>query len=383
MIIFALMKKNFSDILCELDRVQDSAVKEKLPHWAGAASLEFPSKLSLEQCSGSDAALHKAGLVSGRVADLTGGLGADSWAFAKNGCTVDYFEMKPELAAAAQRNFEELGVSERITVHCSRTDAASVSALGNYDCIYLDPARRDSAGKKVFLLEDCSPNVLELIPLLWEHCSRIMVKLSPMADISMLARRLGDGLREIQIVSLRGEVKELLCLLEKGCADEPVIRVVDCRSGEDFSFTASEEASAAAVYVSGQFCGRRLFVPGAALMKSGAFKLLSQRCSLEKFAPSTHLYLGSGSILNDLGKWYDILEVLPFGKTSFSSIAERFPDADVTARNIPMTSAQLKERIHSSKKAPGSCAGDHIHVFAFSSLEDRLILICRHASGNS
>ncbi|MBP9998630.1 MAG: hypothetical protein KBS67_05235, partial [Bacteroidales bacterium] len=212
------MKKSFAQILEGIDSRSSAKMASKLPSWH-AAGCTAPSSLAIEQCSSEAAAMYKAGLTGpggGCIADLTGGLGVDCHAFAQRFRKVLYFERNQVLADEARRNFARLGAGN-IEVSCLETGKEFLEggALGQMDWIYLDPARRDAAGKKVFLLEDCSPNVLELLPLLWEHSPRILLKLSPMADISMIRSRLGACLKEIHVVGLGGEVKELLCILEK------------------------------------------------------------------------------------------------------------------------------------------------------------------------
>ena len=213
------MKRSFADILQGLDSDRAQKVARKLPEWA-AVGAEIPSALALEQCSSSATAGYKAGLAAadvppeaarmGTVLDLTGGLGVDSWAFSRVAERVVYFERKKELAEAAQRNFERLGAAN-IEVRCETVTPET--ELPEADLIYADPARRDAAGRKVFLLEDCTPDILTLLPMLLRKAPTVLLKLSPMADLAMLADRLGSALREIHVVELDGEVKELLCLL--------------------------------------------------------------------------------------------------------------------------------------------------------------------------
>ena len=225
------MKRSFADILQGLDSDRAQKVARKLPAWAAVDGLEIPSALSLEQCSSSATAAYKASLAGQAVStsgfaaalpdpiepcpistilDLTGGLGVDSFAFSQVAERVVYFERNAELAAAAGRNFARLGAGN-IEVRCE--EVTPETELPEADLIYADPARRDAAGRKVFLLEDCTPDILTLLPLLLRKAPAVLVKLSPMADLAMLAERLGPALREIHVVECDGEVKELLCLL--------------------------------------------------------------------------------------------------------------------------------------------------------------------------
>ena len=225
-------------------------LRGKLPSWYAVPSLHYPLPLSAEQCSSEETALYKASIICNqaddkrsrccvpktvpptaheweghipeRIADLTGGLGVDAWAFSRVCEKVLYNEMKPELVAAAEHNFKELGV-ENVEISNRVIEKGKVKdILGDFkaDVIFLDPARRDDVGRKVFMLEDCSPNVLELLPELYDACPKIMLKLSPMADITAVCRQLA-GVKEVHVVEADGECKELLLLLEKGLVQDP------------------------------------------------------------------------------------------------------------------------------------------------------------------
>jgi len=198
-------------------------VRSKLPSWYLHAGIIYPTRLCAEQCSSEETAGYKASVLSRvvgegfKVADLTGGLGVDSVAFAGVASEVLYNEMNPSLAAVAPGNFAELGVNN-IVVHSQELSAGSLGEiLGDFrpDVIFLDPARRASDGRKVFLLEDCSPDVLKLKDDLLAAAPFLFLKLSPMADISMAVGRLGN-VKEVHVVAYGGECKELLLLLERG-----------------------------------------------------------------------------------------------------------------------------------------------------------------------
>lgn len=363
-------------------------LKAKAPSWYSEAGLIYPARLSAEQCSSEETAEYKARLAgrllsgSGRcgdtvspedrkwkIADLTGGLGVDSFAFSKMAGEVLYNEMNPTLAMAAKHNFGILG-AENITV-CSKmvvpeaqardsisvpegTCAATASELlGDFspDMLFLDPARRDTSGKKVFLMEDCRPDILSLKKELLSLSRFVMVKLSPMADIDMATGRLGKECREVHVISSAGECKELLVILERGWEGECTIYAYS--KGTSFSFTRKEEASALPEYPcsTGQAADAGiLFEPGKSIMKSGAFNLLCNRLGLVKLGKSTHYYIPSGNgavppeTLGKYGKVYRIGKVVPMNNRSIKDIGKEYPEADVTARNVPMTSEELSKK---------------------------------------
>ena len=407
------------------------------------------------------------------ILDLTGGLGVDSWALSQVAERVVYFERNEDLAAAAGRNFQRLGAGN-IEVRCETVTPQT--ELPEADLIYADPARRDAAGRKVFLLEDCTPDILTLLPMLLKKAPAVLLKLSPMADLAMLSERLGPALHEIHVVECDGEVKEILCLLLRdNVSPEPDILVArlnasrggssplqnfalrahpsqtgawappvheatgghgfagktspdvpprgagvppmaaddmqlgaDAADGDVLRFRVSEERAAEAVYAAGVQPGEVLLEPCPALLKAGAFRLPCTRWGLSKLAPSTHLYLapnlpgtkkgqnvpgnqlfdipgagtgeiapgnekfaspgaGTGEIApgNRFFKAWRVIEVLPLGSAAFKTLRKSYPRADVTARNLPLGSAELQKRL-------GVASGGTVHIFG-----------CRLADGSS
>ena len=360
------MKRSFADILGDVAALQRKKVEAKLPGWADVDGLEFPDALCLEQCSGTAAAIHKASFIPEgcRIADLTGGLGVDSWAFSRRASAVLYFERNAVLQEAAARNFIRLGADGIVTVNAEVSPEGGpwLQALREFkpDWIYADPARRDGLGKKVFLLEDCRPDIAALLPLLYENAGNILLKLSPMADISMLASRFSGHLRELHVVGLGGEVKELLCLLSAQEREGWTVSVEDAAGGtQAFSFSPGEEAAAEAVFHGPDGLeGLLLHEPTAPMMKAGAFKLPCSRFGMEKLGSSTHLYVAPSAIPEARGlfKLFRIMEVVPLNKASLKEIGKKYPRAEVSAKGIPKSSEELRTRT-------GCRTGSDIHVF--------------------
>lgn len=365
-------------------------IRTKLPSWHACPGLIFPKKLSAEQCSSEETAMLKASIAARLlpqekplIADLTGGLGADDWAFCKAGFLVHYNEMDPALCEAAAANFRTLGCPEitisnrQVTPEDTPRDILSMTGGRHPDMVFADPARRDSAGKKVFLLEDCSPDILQLKDMLLEASPLLMVKLSPMADITMVRTRLGDRCREIHIIASKGECRELLAVLQRDWTGSTEYYAWEGPT-DPFVFTAEEKENAKARIYDPQTRrlpedntditskSRLLFEPGKALLKAGAFELISQREGLTKLSRSTHLYLAdedSTSLprLMQMGKVFRIEAVYPLSKSGIREAARTYGRTDVTARNIPMTSEALKERLH--KESTAASAAEGLHMF--------------------
>ena len=329
-------------------------LREKVPQWYAVPSLRFPLRVSGEQCSSTETARYKAAVAAaaakGCLADLTGGLGVDSWAFAQVFDRVLYNEMRPELADAARYNFAELGLSN-VTVSCAELAAGKLPLiLGSFhpDILFLDPARRAMDGRKVFRLEDCQPDVLQLLPELLSACPLVLLKLSPMADISLVCKQLGC-VKAVHVVGAEGECKELLLLLERDYAGPYTLTV--------YSNGAVAEISAPSGEPPAQVSPAWLFEPGKALLKAGAFSWPCQY-GLQKLGQHTHAYLSAAPVeaLNPFGKWYEILEVTPLNNRSIKELGKKYTRAEVTARNIPLTSDQLRAKL-------GVKSGGEVHIF--------------------
>ncbi len=372
-------------------------LRDKVPEWYAVPSLVFPFRVSGEQCSSTATARYKASVVRGRrIADLTGGLGVDSWAFAQVFEEVLYNEMRPELAEAATHNFRELGLTN-ITVRnyalvpsvIPGPDRVSPEAcvsqiLGSFhpDVLFLDPARRAADGRKVFRLEDCQPDVLQFLPELLAACPRILLKLSPMADITLVCKQL-SCVKAVHVVAADGECKELLLVLEKDWSGPHTLTIVEDGAAVD---VPDFGPSTAKTYPN---CGRPplfwdvyrtepgslLFEPGKALLKAGAFDLPCQ-FGLSKLGQHTHLYTGEDipAELRPFGKTFKILEMMPLDKRAIKIIGQKYPQADVTARNIPLTSDQLRAKL-------GVRSGGDVHIFGLHSdaLHSNLLLVVQRA----
>lgn len=354
-----VLKPSFRNILEQQRLSQRRKMDAKVPLWA-SAELEYPTGLCTEQCSSAESASYKASILKSlgcsRVADLTGGLGVDSAAFAGVCSKVLYNEMDPVLERAVEGNFKKLGISN-VLFSCAELSLETLpEILGEFspEAIFLDPARRSLSGSKVFRLQDCTPNVLLLEDALLQASPRLLLKLSPMADISLVASQLGSRVAEFHIVGASSECKELLALLDRSAHDEYSITVHEADA--DFRFLPSQERAARCEFsLEGEF----LFSPSKALGKSGAFKLIGERFGLKTFGCSSHLYL-SNEPKAPLGKWFRILDIRHLDKRSIAQIGKEYPLAEVTARGIPLTSEQLRQRL-------GVKAGGDIHIFGLHS----------------
>ncbi len=352
-------------------------LRDKVRKWYEEPRLVFPLKLSAEQCSSSATGRYKAelaGRIAGKdpwtIADLTGGLGVDSWFFSSRSEKVLYNEMQDILCKAARHNFMVLNAMN-ISISNETAQPGCIGQLLNGfkpDIVYMDPARRGEGGRKVFLIEDCTPDVLTLKDEIFTHARHILLKLSPMADISMVCSRLGSSCREVHVVASAGECKELLIWLDRewnGGHEITAVEIKNDGSYSEFRFSPSDEKAAAPHLSGSPFLQERwLFEPGKALMKAGAFNLISERFGICKLGASTHYYIiddvAKADELKDHGKVFRIIRCEPLDKRSIKSAGKDYPKAEVTARNIPMDTETLRKKL-------GVSSGDDIHIFGLRS----------------
>ena len=367
-------------------------LKGKVNEWHDNPSLIFPVRLSAEQCSSSATAQYKASLADRimaggewKIADLTGGLGVDSWFFSQKAEKVLYNEMQTVLCDSSRHNFKALGADNievsNAAVGNSADETSPSALLGDFrpDIIYMDPARRGEGGRKVFLIEECTPDILTLKDELFTISRHILVKLSPMADISMACGRLGPCCREVHIVATGGECKELLIWMDREWNGEYSVHAIELPAGyplsepAQFSFMPSEELALPFILKDDDNTPMYLFEPGKALMKAGAFNLISTRFGITKLGRSTHYYVFDDpekiQEIRGSGKIYQIMKWEPLNKRSMKEAGKDFPKAEVTARNIPMDTDTLRKKL-------GVTSGDDAHIFGLKS--DRLgnLLLC-------
>lgn len=339
-----LSKRSDIDAAFALRQIEGwQRLSRKAPTWAAVEALLYPPRLSLEQCSGEAAARYKRHVVEQLIGhgetmvDLTGGLGIDFSFVAPLFRHAIYVERQEELCRLARHNFPLLGLDHAEVVHADGID--TLRTLPPVDLLFLDPARRDTAGRKTVRLEDCEPDVGTLLPLLLEKARFTLLKLSPMLDLQSAIRQLGC-VCQAHIVAEGGECKDLLLLLSK----EPAPLVVHCiNDRQSFSFTPQEEETAAPVYAAS--VKKYLFEPNAALLKAGAFKLVAVRFGLEKLHPNSHLYTSDQRPPCFPGRVFEVCATSGFGKKELQQFCRSTERANLTVRNFPASVAELRRRL--------------------------------------
>jgi 16S rRNA G966 N2-methylase RsmD len=303
--------------------------KKKLPSWFKNDAILYPPNLNIEQSSSELMASYKKQFFKGlkTSVDLTGGFGVDSWAIAQEADKHTYIEPNVELLEIVKSNFSALKIQN--TEFKISTAEDWLEQNQEVDAIYLDPSRRVE-GQKKFKLTECVPDVVALQERMLTQAKRVIIKLSPLADLKAILSEL-KGVAEIHVVAVKNEMKEVLVLLNRACDKEAQIHCVNFTTDnnkQEFSFKIAEESQAEA-----QLSAVKDFIyePNASILKAGAFKLVAQKFGLQKLNANTHLYTASHVINNFPGKVFKISD-------------DRPKKVNVISRNHPMKPTQLAKK---------------------------------------
>lgn len=318
----------------------------------------------MEQCSSEEAAAEKAGLVVGdSLVDLTGGLGVDFAAMAARVSRATMVERDPHLAALARLNLSSLGL-ENVTVVNGEAQEFVASMLAPVGTIYLDPARRSYKGQRVFAISDCSPNAAALAPRLLEMAQRVIVKLSPMLDLSETLRVL-PSVSQLHVVAIDGECKELLVVMDRGYEGVPLIV---CRDGaRQFSYKTDEQVEPASLWDETVIEGMLLCVPNATIMKAGCHDRVAARWNVQLVSRNSHLMVGPRAD-GFPGRVFSVQNVTTMGKRELREALRGVERANVAVRNFPMAAEQLRQRLRLKD-------GGDTYVFGTRTASGRHVLI--------
>jgi hypothetical protein len=323
--------------------------KEKLPTFYQTTGIVYPRGVNVEQCSSQQTAEYKAsifsqknaGLKNKRLVDLTGGFGIDSFFFSRVFKTIQYVEPDESLLEISKHNHQQLGV-ENVLYHNTTAEKFLSSPEHTFDFAYIDPSRRAAGNQKVYSLHDCEPNIVDLQNVLFAKADCLLVKVSPLLDIQQGLKEL-KFVRQVFVVSVDNECKEVLFLCSKNFASEPEIVAVNILPGnriDSFSFLFSNERSVEASFSEPL---SYLYEPNASILKAGAFKTIGNELRIAKLHPSTHLYTADHLIEKFPGR---IFKVEAFAKADPKTLKEFFPEgkANITTRNYPLSVEELKKK---------------------------------------
>ena len=330
------------------------AARLKVPLWAATEGIVYPKHLSLEQCTSQYIAQYKASFIESllgsgfKMADITGGMGVDCFFISRSASQVYYNEMSAELCDCARANFEALGRPE-IEISCSTAEDYIASLTpDSLDLIYLDPARRGDAGRKLLSISDCQPDTVALQDDLLRIAPNVMVKLSPMLDVSRALTELRHVSR-VMVIGLEGECKEITLLMQRDFDAEPTITAVDINSNGTpemavSSAKSNENALPLPITDPQQLQpGTYISEPSAPYMKSALFRTIAARTNTSLLHPDTHLFWSKEKPENFPGRTFMVKGIIPFDKRSLSALVKT--QANLSVRNFPESAPALQQRL--------------------------------------
>ena len=342
-----------------------SKCEKKLPTWFSCKNIYYPNKLNIEQTSSEVSAKYKSNLVSGNsIIDITGGFGVDALYFSQKVNFVTHCEINNELSQIVSHNLEQLNVTN-IKTQINDGIEFLKKSKEKYDWIYTDPSRRNDAKGKVFLLEDCLPNIPENLDILFKKTDNILIKVSPILDITSAINEL-KFIKEIHCISVNNEVKELLFILEKNYYQSIKIQTINfTKKGEQvFSFQYNEDIS-----TSFSEPNKYLFEPNSAILKAGGFSQISQQLKIDKLHKHSHLYT-SNKLIDFPGRYFEIIHEISYDKKLLKKLIPS-KKANITTRNFPETVDQIR------KKTGIKDGGNQYLFFTTNFKSDYIVLICK------
>ena len=351
------------------------------------------------------------------MTDLTGGFGVDfsftSCAFA----SATYVERNAQLCSMVEHNLPLLGIDNAKVVCADAVDY--LSTLDMQTMIFLDPARRDQHGAKTVMLADCTPDVVQLLPQLLKKSRFTMLKLSPMLDWHKAVEDLQGTVREVHIVSVGGECKELLLVLSEEMESELKVFCADLEAGggsgeaglsggssrssgssssglsSEHSFHRTPSSPSAPSHPSTPSLSASLFVyapgslrpapnsklktqnskflhePNASIMKAGCFDELAAAYGVSPVSRNSHLFLSAEPVDGFPGRSFSIERVTTLNKRELRQALAGIEKANIATRNFPLSVAELRKRLKLKD-------GGDVYIFATTTAEDEHLLLISH-----
>lgn len=349
--------------------------RTKLPAWAATDGIVYPPAISMEQCSGETAAEYKTSVLKRLtdketskciLTDLTGGFGVDFSYMARTTSKAVYVEQQQHLCDIVAKNLNLLGIINSSVICANSVDY--LNDMSPVTCIYIDPARRDTNGAKVYGIEDCSPDILKIKEQLMTKSRFVMIKLSPMLDVDAAIKVLGqDNIKEVHIVSVRNECKEILIVMQ---CDAPADITVYCVNDNDiFTYIYGNGSDNGSIIFSDNIPLRGyLYEPNASIMKAGCFALLAERYGMKEIERNSHLFVSEQNIKSFPGRAFIINDVMTMNKKELRHKLDGITKANVAVRNFPMKAEELKKRLKLTD-------GGSVYLFGTTTKKGKHIII--------
>jgi len=341
-----------------------NSCEKKLPIWFNSENIYYPNKLNIEQTSSEITAKYKSDLVSGEtLVDITGGFGVDTYFFSQKVKHITHCEINSGLSTIVSHNLKQLKVKNITTLLGDGIEFLAKNQE-EFDWIYADPSRRNDAKGKVFLLADCLPNIPENLDLLFQKTDNMLLKVSPILDITSAVNEL-QFIKEIHVVAVDNEVKELLFLLEKNYTKNIQVKTINIAKTitQKFDFNLNEHSN-----VTFSEPKKYIYEPNAAILKSGAFLQVSEKLTIAKLHHNSHLYT-SNHLMDFPGRRFEIKHCISYNKKQLLQLIPS-KKANIATRNFPETVAQIR-------KKTGLKDGGNQYLFFTTDFNNKhVVLIC-------
>lgn len=359
-------------------------LKGKLPEWYENAELIMGGRVPAEQCSSEVTARYKRSIIEGlgfrveslemqSLCDMTGGMGIDFWYMSEGMKQAIYTERNETLCEIAKHNFEVLKDGRHPEIEIRLGDGQKLP-IPSVDIIYLDPARRAGDGSRVYAMEDCEPNIVAWQDELLQKAKMVLVKLSPMVDLTDVLRKL-KGVTDVYIVGVKNECKEILVQahalgdsLYAGCVK---VHCVDFWTDRQMEYTFDSSEETQRVNLASLGVRGFLYEPDVTLMKAQAFSSLCQRFPVYQLDVETHLMTSDEFIADFPGRIFEMVEMIPFSSKVMKRLKKEIPQANIATRNFVMTAEELQKR-------SGIKVGGEVYLFG-AKVKDvgQMLLKCR------
>lgn len=340
--------------------------KIKIPSWYKTEDIIYPKHLSMEQCSSEYTARYKARIYTAEsMVDLTGGFGVDCAFLSKSFKKITYVEQQEELSKIAGHNFNVLNLD----IQVQQNDAVDyLKNMQSVDLVYIDPARRSTSGSKTVLIEDCTPNIIDLDDLLSAKSKRTMIKLSPMLDISLVLKSI-KNISEVHVISHQNECKELIFIKNNETKTKSVaLHCINIHNTEtdEFVFYKEIEEEIKADYA--DEIGKYIYEPNSSILKAGAYKSITLNFAIKKLHPNSHLYTSDELVESFQGRIFKVETVSSLNKKDLKKNMSNIKHANISTRNFPLTPQELKNRLKIKD-------GGNTYIFGTTSADEKKILI--------
>lgn len=342
-------------------------IRYKVPTFYNTSNLIFPPQLNLEQSSSESTALYKKSICEGNTfIDITAGFGIDFYFISRNFKQAIYIEKNEELSKIAEHNFKELATENVSIINTNALEF--IEKMPSSDCVFVDPARRDKSGVKTVFLNDCEPDITQIYKKILVKSKLLMIKLSPMLDISAAVSQLSN-VHEVHVVSVANECKEILLILNPlkvGMIQYKTVNIKNENLTEHFDFTKEDEMEIECNYSFN--VSTYLYEPNSSILKAGAFKSIANYFKTNKLHKNTHLYTSDSLIPEFPGRSFEVKKVWEIGKKELIELKKQLPKANISTRNFPLKPEELKKKI-------GITDGGNTYLFGCTLANEKKVII--------